>query len=65
MYNTMGLTLEEVLKKIDEVEKYMFFLTHLFAKMFNHVSLTVFFIVLGAQNMVVVVSYSKGYLASK
>ena len=40
----------------------MFFLTHLFAKMFNRVSLTVVFMVFGAQNMVVIVSYGQGML---
>ena len=40
------------------------FLTYLFANLFNHVSLTVIFMVLGAQNMVVIVSYDQGMLFS-
>ena len=40
------------------------FFTYLFAKIFNHVSLTVFFMVLGAQSMVVVVSYGQDMVLS-
>ena len=49
---------------MDEVEKYIFFLTYFFAKIFYRVSLTVFFMVLGVQSMVVVVSYGQGMVLS-
>ena len=47
-----------------ELENTCFFFTYLFAKMFNHVSLTVFFMVLGAQSMDVVVSYGRDMVLS-
>ena len=40
------------------------FLTYFFAKIFYRVSLTVFFMVLGVQSMVVVVSYGQGMVLS-
>ena len=40
------------------------FFTYFFAKIFHHVSLTVFFMVSGAQCMVVVVSYDHGMVLS-
>ena len=64
MYNAMGLTLEEGSKKNGWSWKIHVFLAYFFAKIFYRVSLTVFFMVLGVQSMVVVVSYGQGMVLS-
>ena len=52
------------LKKWSKLKKIHVFLINFFANIFKSVSLTVFFMVLGAQSMAVVVSYGEGMVLS-